>query len=103
MINMTNKLIEKRRERKRLKKIVDNMNEIVLFGEDMKEDPHKYIKETLDFPDYYGENLDALFDCLSEVYNKTIIIKDSVLVDEDIIQTFVDANDENPDMDLILD
>ena len=103
MINMTNKLIERRRERKRLKKIVDNMNEIILFGEDLAENPHETIKEALDFPDYYGENLDALFDCLTELYNKTIIIKDSSLVDKDIIDTFIDANEENPDMDLILD
>lgn len=25
---------------------------------------HKVLKETFDFPDYYGENLDALWDCL---------------------------------------
>ncbi len=25
---------------------------------------HKYIKEQLHFPDYYGNNLDALHDCL---------------------------------------
>lgn len=30
-----------------------------------KEDFHKKIKELLDFPDYYGENLDALWDCLT--------------------------------------
>ena len=27
---------------------------------------HEYIAETLEFPDYYGKNLDALFDCLTE-------------------------------------
>ena len=25
---------------------------------------HKILKETFDLPDYYGENLDALWDCL---------------------------------------
>ena len=100
---MTNKLIKSRQLRKKLKKIVDNMNEIVLYGEEMKENPHEYIKEKLDFPEYYGENLDALFDCLTEISNKTIIIKDSSLLDEDLLNTFIDANDENPDMKLILD
>ena len=100
---MTNKLLENRRLRKKLKKIVDNMNEIVLYGEEMKENPHEYIKEKLDLPEYYGENLDALFDCLTEISNKTIIIKDSSLLDEDLLNTFIDANDENPDMKLILD
>ncbi len=26
---------------------------------------HKRIKDALDFPDYYGENLDAFWDCLN--------------------------------------
>jgi len=100
---MTNKLLENRRLRKKLKKMIDNMNEIVLYGEEMKENPHEYIKEKLDFPDYYGENLDALFDCLTEMDNKIIIIKDSALLDEDMISTFKDASVENPDLKLILD
>ena len=41
---MTNKLLESRRLRKKLKKMIDNMNEIVLYGEEMKENPHEYIK-----------------------------------------------------------
>lgn len=104
MVNtMANKLLENRRLRKKLKKIVDNMNEIVMYGEEMKENPHEYIKEKLDFPDYYGENLDALFDCLSELSHKTIIIKDSSLLDEDLLNTFIDASDENGEINLILD
>lgn len=83
--------------------MIDNMNEIVLYGEEMEENPHGYIKEKLDFPDYYGENLDALFDCLTEMDRKTIIIKDSKIVDEEIVATFVDASKENPDIELILD
>ena len=100
---MTNKLLENRRLRKKLRKMIDNMNEVVLYGEEMKENPHEYIKEKLDFPDYYGENLDALFDCLTEMDNKIIIIKDSDLLDEDLIDTFKDASVENPDLKLILD
>lgn len=104
MVNtMANKLLENRRLRKKMKKMIDNMNEIVLYGEEMKENPHGYIKEKLDFPDYYGENLDALFDCLTEMDRKTIIIKDSKIVDEEIVATFVDASKENPDIELILD
>ena len=35
---------------------------------------HKYLKEIFDFPEYYGENLDALYDCLSEMEDTEIII-----------------------------
>ena len=28
---------------------------------------HKYLRTELELPDYYGENLDALYDCLTEV------------------------------------
>ncbi len=30
-------------------------------------DVHKIIKKELKFPDYYGENLDALYDCLTDM------------------------------------
>lgn len=83
--------------------MIDNMNEIVLYGEEMKENPHEYIKEKLDFPEYYGENLDALYDCLCELPDMIIIIKDSSILDEDLIATFKDASVENPDLKLILD
>lgn len=33
-----------------------------------------YLKEKFSFPDYYGNNLDALFDCLCEIGDKTRII-----------------------------
>lgn len=28
---------------------------------------HPYLKKVFRFPDYYGNNLDALYDCLSEL------------------------------------
>lgn len=28
---------------------------------------HEYLKEQLHFPDYYGKNLDALYDCLTDM------------------------------------
>ena len=32
-----------------------------------RSDAHAYLKEQLNFPDYYGNNLDALHDCLTEM------------------------------------
>lgn len=41
---------------------------IVLDGKRMctKDEAHRYLKEQLDLPAYYGHNLDALWDLLSE-------------------------------------
>lgn len=41
----------------------------VLDGKKMvsREETHRYLKETFGFPAYYGGNLDALHDCLSEM------------------------------------
>ena len=34
---------------------------------------HEYLKEQLSFPDYYGKNLSALADCLSEMGNPVLL------------------------------
>ena len=41
----------------------------ILDGKKMvsKEEAHKYLKEAFGFPEHYGENLDALHDCLTEM------------------------------------
>lgn len=35
---------------------------------------HKQFSDTLSFPDYYGNNLDALYDMLSERTEKIVVI-----------------------------
>ena len=35
---------------------------------------HKECKYTFNFPDYYGENMDAWIDCMDELFEKPIII-----------------------------
>ena len=32
-----------------------------------REEAHKYLAVVFSFPEYYGKNLDALFDCLGEM------------------------------------
>ena len=41
----------------------------ILDGKKMvsREETHAYLKETFGFPEYYGKNLDALHDCLTEM------------------------------------
>ena len=48
------------------------MKEIILDGKKIntKEELHKFFKNELDFPNYYGMNLNAFWDCLTEGFEK---------------------------------
>jgi len=52
------------------------MKEIILDGNMLlnKETAHDYLKKMLELPEYYGENLDALYDCLTELQDVEITI-----------------------------
>ena len=63
-------------------------------GKLIKSQGHDYLKEVLNLPEYYGKNLDALYDCLTEM-SFDIVLINSNEVDEDIIDTFKDAALEN--------
>ena len=58
---------EKKEERK---KIVMDISQLNSGG-------HGYLKELFDFPEYYGENLDALYDCLCELNPTEVIVINS--------------------------
>ena len=65
-----------------------------------KENMHEYFAKKFDLPEYYGKNLDALFDCLCEINEPTLIkLKNENALDsatkESLIQLFRDVCSEN--------
>lgn len=69
---------------------------IILDGIMIREKSHEYLKEKLDLPDYYGKNLDALYDCLTEIGVETEIeIVNASFISKDLTDTFFDASLEN--------
>ena len=86
------------------------MKELIINSANIRsvEDFHKYIKESLDLPSYYGENLDALWDVLSSYSDKLRIVltKHNLLVEnlgqygEDLIDLFHDLKEENDNIEL---
>ena len=83
----------------------NRMREVVLLGSMMLEPEraHTYLEEELDFPDYYGKNLDALYDCLADLRNMRIKIDVDGNENEylsRILQVFEDAAEDNEDIEV---
>ncbi|WP_103981858.1 barstar family protein [Helcococcus massiliensis] len=79
------------------------MNKIILDGRDYtsKEAFHKDMKKKFNFPDFYGENLDALWDLLSEknalnieIKHSSDLIKNLGDYGKQIIDLFTDLREE---------
>ena len=69
------------------------MEIFVLDGTEMKDrqTAHEYISRQLGFPDYYGCNLDALSDCLSEMKrNSCIVLTDSDEIEKKLGRVYAD-------------
>lgn len=88
------------------------MRRVTLSGNKMKnkKELHAYIARKLDFPSYYGKNLDALYDCLTDISEPLLL---SVTYTERLIdangeygnaflQTLKDAAEENKSISLML-
>jgi ribonuclease inhibitor len=81
------------------------MNIVVLEGKDLKSKlkVHQLLKDKLELPDYYGENLDALWDCLTGwvslplriVWNDYEYSKNELgSFAEELLQLFLEAKEE---------
>lgn len=82
------------------------MIELVLDGREIRnrEELHRCFAETLHFPRWYGANLDALFDCLTELSEEVYIrfLYQNLLEEhlgiyaEKLQRVLLDAAAENP-------
>ena len=63
-------------------------------GKLINSDGHDYLMSVLNLHEYYGKNLDALYDCLCEM-DVEIELINSDFVENDILDTFKDAANEN--------
>ena len=69
---------------------------------------HHYLKQTLGFPNYYGGNLDALYDCLMELSSCRLLLQNSHAVQqlgsygENLLSTIRDAAEHNPGLELVI-
>lgn len=74
--------------------------EIVLDARRMgREQVHAYLKEVFPFPPYYGNNLDALYDCLTDLPETNVIIMHTCGAQEffwKVYRVFLAAARENP-------
>ena len=68
------------------------MRQIILDGRFMtdKKSVHRYLAEQLEFPDYYGNNLDALYDCLNSICERTCISFINTELAEENLDTYFD-------------
>ncbi len=63
------------------------MQKIILDLERMHSLPslHKYLHQALKLPEYYGANLDALYDCLTELAGQTEIVVPGKVASEEYL------------------
>ncbi|MDY2870054.1 MAG: barstar family protein [Succiniclasticum sp.] len=75
-----------------------------------RKEAHRYLKEQFHFPVYYGENLDALHDCLGEIAEPVEVIVPECIVEDTylgdygavLLQIFLDTAGENPNLKVLV-
>ena len=86
-------------------------NEYLLDFTDLgnKEEIHEYLYDNLGLPDYYGNNLDALYDCLTDFSECSITLTglDALYEIGDygmkLIKVFQNAAKDNDSINLIIE
>ena len=66
---------------------------------------HDYLKEMLEFLEYYGKNLDALYDCLTDLEDVEITInlpEEDGAIFQKVLRVFKAADRKNDSMKLIV-
>lgn len=64
---------------------------------------HEELARVLGFPEWYGANLDALWDLVSTMKAEVVMVRSEVMLGElevygsKLIQTLIEASAENPD------
>ncbi|KXZ22761.1 barnase inhibitor [Bacillus nakamurai] len=89
------------------------MNKAVINGEQIRDmsDLHQALKQELRLPEYYGENLDALWDCLTGWVEYPLVLEWRQFEQskrhtgdgaEAVLQVFRDAKAEGCDITILL-
>lgn len=89
------------------------MQEVYINGSefDTPEEVHEFLAEELDFPDYYGKNLSALYDVLTDLSEDTRIVLNLSDVDEEnmiemlerMAEVLTDAADNNDYLEISIE
>lgn len=67
---------------------------------------HAYLAQTLEFPFWYGRNLDALFDLLCDLLPVRLIFDHTEVLEtygQAALETFRDAAKSNPGLELVFE